>query len=147
MNASVVHEVHRIGEVLAEAPAAVLVDHRHLVVAEAIDVVLGQVELGVVDQELPHVGVPVRENQPAHIPLVGEIKAAVIVAGGLAVEEVEAVVVKAAARVVVDDVEQDGDAVDVEDVDQGLELVDLGVERTRRQRRLAARHEELIDPW
>ena len=55
--------MERVGQVLAELPAAVLVDDRHLVVAEAVDVILPGEERGVVDEELPDVLVPVGEDQ------------------------------------------------------------------------------------
>ena len=107
--------------------------------------VLLEVERGVIDQELPDPAVPVGEDQPAHVPLAGEVEAVVVVAGRLAVEEIKAGVVEAASRVVVDDVEQNGDPVDVEDIDQRLQLVDLAVERARREGGTTATLKELVD--
>ena len=63
--------------------------------------------------------------------LVGEVQAAVLVAGHLTIEEVEALVAEFAAGMVVDGVEDDGDAVDMEQVDDGHQLRCLALEGGR----------------
>jgi hypothetical protein len=77
-------------------------------------------ECRVVDQELPHALVPVGEHQAARPALIGEVQAVIVVARlGHPVEEVKALVTEVAARMVVDDIEEDGHAIDMQDVAHG----------------------------
>ena len=114
-------------EVLAEAPTvrgAIVVDHAHLVVAEAVHAVFVQEELGILDQEVPHLRLAVVEDESAGMAAVGEVEGVSVAArGGLAVQEVHALIAEIAARVVVDDVQDDGETVYVAQVDQRLELI------------------------
>ena len=125
MDTPILDEMDRIGEVLAEAPAAKPIDHGHFVVAEPIAVALAEKSIRVVDQELPDVLVPVREYLAAGPALGGKIKASVVVARRLSVVIIEALVVKRTPGVVVDNVEKDGDPVQVEKVNHCLHLADL----------------------
>ena len=133
MNALRVDEVDRVRQVLAHLPAAVLVDDRHFVVAEPVGMVFLEVVRRVVNQELADAGIPVREDLAADVPLVGEVEAAVVVTRRLAIEVIEAAVVEAAPRVVKNNVKEHSDPVNVKDVDQRLQLIDLGVERAGRR--------------
>jgi hypothetical protein len=81
-----------IRQILAEPPAAEAIDHRHLVEAESVGVVLVHVEAGVVDQELADLWLPEGEDQPAGPLLVGEVEAVVVAPLGDAIEEVETLV-------------------------------------------------------
>ena len=137
-------EPRRAGHVLAEPTAAVSVDHRDLVVADAVDVEFLQALLDVVDQELADILVPVGEYVAADPALVGEIQTAVVVAVRLAVEELDRLVVEAGARMVEHQVEQHGDAVQMQDVDHAAELIGRGAQLIERQRRLVRAGEERV---
>src|SRR5438105_15359709 len=108
---------NRGGELLAKAPAvwrAIMIDHAHLVIAKTVDTVFIQKKLGVLDQKVPYLRLGVVEHQPAGMTFVSEIERVSVAAfGRLAVEEVEALVAEVAACMVVDDVEQHGEAVQV----------------------------------
>ena len=103
------------------------VDHRDLVVAHAIDVILLDGGDGVIDQKLADVLISIGKYQAAHPTLVRKVQAAIVVAGGLAIEEVQAEIVKPATGVIVDQVEQDTHAIQMKDVDQALELIGAGL--------------------
>ena len=120
------------------------VDDRHFVEAEAIDVVFVEEEAGVVDEELPHLGLPVRVHQAAGPSLVREIETAVVVAVRLPVVEPDALVVEPAAGVVVDDVEDHGDAVQMEQIDQRHQLLRLAIEIGGAKRRKPVPSEQPI---
>jgi hypothetical protein len=61
------------------------------------------------------------------------------------VEVVDALGVKPAARVVVDDVDQDGEPIQVADVDERLALVHLAAELLRRERRMPLVVQQRVD--
>ena len=95
----------------------------HVVVAQAVGVVFLEKELRVVDEELTHFLFPEGETEAAGVANVAEVQAVVVVAPRHAIEEIEALVAKVAAGVVMDDVEDDGQAVQVGEVDQAAELI------------------------
>ena len=88
-------------EILAETPAvgrAVVVDDAHLIVAEAIDAVLVEKELRVLDEEVAHLRFAEVEHQSAGMSLVGEVqRIAVSAVRRLPIEEVQAFVAEVAA--------------------------------------------------
>jgi hypothetical protein len=57
----------RVGQVLAEVPAAVVVDHSDLVEPKPVHVVLVEEHAGVADQELADVGLSVVEDLPTRL--------------------------------------------------------------------------------
>src|SRR5207247_5720882 len=76
------------------------------------------------DQELSHPLIPISKDKAARQPLVGEIETVIIVPWRHPVEEIKAeIVLIKAARVVVDDIKQNGDAPGMAEIDQGAELV------------------------
>ena len=109
----------------AEIPAAAFRDHGHLIVTQPVDVILLQQRLAVVDQELPHLLFPKREDAPARVILVREIEAVVVRRVRLPIEELDALIVEAAARVIVDHVRDHRDAIEMAEIDERLELIDL----------------------
>ena len=113
----------------SNAAGPVVRDDPHLVVADAVDPVLLQEGRGVVDQELPDVGVPEREHQPAGPALVGEVEAVVLIAVAEPVVEPEALRIEPPSGVIVDEVEDHRDPVQVGEIDQALELVHAGPKR------------------
>src|SRR5271166_6131071 len=124
---------HRLRQVLAEFAAAIVLDHPHLVVADAVDAIFVQEEASIVDQELRNPLVPVCENLSAGPTLISEEQAVVQVAVGLAVIEPQAVIVEATAGMIVDKVEDHGDAVQMAEIDEALQLIDAGCELRRGQ--------------
>ena len=112
-----------------------LVDHRDLVVTQPVDVILLQQRLAVVDQELPHLLFPEREDAAARVILVGEIEAVVVRRVRLPIEEPDALIVEAAASVVVNHVRDHRDPVEMAEIDERLELIDLPGELGRGERR------------
>ncbi len=54
---------HGVREILAEEPPAVLINDGHLVITQAVEVIIPQMHAGVVDQELPHFRPTVIENR------------------------------------------------------------------------------------
>ena len=80
---------------------------------------------GIVDEKLPHPGVPVCEDETAGPTIRREVKAVVVVAVRIPIEEVQTLVAELAAGVVVDHIEQHRDAERVADIDQRLELSGL----------------------
>src|SRR5579864_327339 len=119
-------EAEGTGQVTAEAGARIAAEaeeHADLVVAKAVGVKFVQKEPGVVDEELAHVLIPEREGKAAGPSFVGAVKALVVVTVGSAVPEVDGVVVaEKPARVVVHDIENNGDPVEVAEIDKNLEL-------------------------
>ncbi len=81
-------EAHAAAQVLAEEPAAVLVHDRDLVVAQTVQVILGEQRAGVVDQKLPDLGLLVVEHQAAGVAVAREVLAARVVTWGLAIEKI-----------------------------------------------------------
>ena len=122
----------RRGEVLAEAPAvrrAVVIDDADLVVAEAVDAVLVEKELRVLDEEVAHLRFAEVEHQPARMSFVGEVQRVdVPAAGRLPIEEVQALVAEISSGVVVDQIENDGEPVKVRQIDERLQLVHLAAQ-------------------
>ena len=138
------HGPQRVRQALQEPPPAVGVDHRHLVEPEPVGVVLVDEEPRVVPEEPANLSFPIGEHEAARPPLVGEVEAPVVVSVRLPVEEIDALVAEIAAGMVVHDVENDGDAVDVEQVDDGHQLGRLAAELAGLERRPPARHEQLV---
>lgn len=97
-----------------------LVDHGDLIVAKSVQVVLVEQHATVVDQKLPDLLLPEREHQAARVTVAKEIQAVVVVTPRLSIEKVQALFIEAAARVVEHDVRDDGDAVEVTEVDERL---------------------------
>ena len=122
-----------------------IIDNADLVVACPIDVVLREKELRVLYQKIANTAVPVGENQAAGPTLVREVQAVIIVAVGLAVEEKQTLVVKSAASVVVNEIEDDGNAVEMEQIDQCLELVRTRSELLDCDRRHVSLGQQQID--
>ena len=89
-------EPDRARHVLATGPAAEALHVAHLVIADAVDVVLVDTENSVVNEELPDVRIPIGEDPASDIGLVCEIEAEVLVGCGLEIEEVDALGIKAA---------------------------------------------------
>src|SRR3954447_21499388 len=104
---------------------AVVVDDADLIVAEAVDPVLVEVELRILDQEVADLGLAEVEDLAAGMISSVEVERILRLAlgRGLAVEEEQALIAELSARVVVDDVEEDRQAVDVAEIDERLELV------------------------
>src|ERR1051325_11905613 len=86
------------------------VDDGHLIVADAVDVILLRARQRVVDQELADVLVTVGEDEAANPALIGEIQAAIVVAGRLAVEEEQARVVESTPGMIEDEGKEIGRA-------------------------------------
>jgi hypothetical protein len=122
----------------------------------------------IVQQKSPYVLVPQREGKAADKAFIGEVEALVVVVsatcigGEGAVPEVEALVVameqaawrdgcgdcvglRPSARVVVYDVEEDCDAIDVEEIDHDLELGDGWGDVGERHGREVPGGEEAVD--
>ena len=137
------------GEILAEAPSvrrAVVVDHADLVVTEAVDAVLVEKELRVLNEEVAHLGFPEVEHQPARVSLVGEVqRIAVPGVGRLPIEEVQAFVAEVAAGVVVDEIEHDGEPMKVRQIDERLQLVHLAAQILDSIARHSSGVEQLVD--
>ena len=70
---------HRVRQVLAEAPAALVLDHPHLIVANSIDPELGQKEPRIIDEKLRYPIIPIGEDLTACPAVIGEEKAVVLV--------------------------------------------------------------------
>jgi hypothetical protein len=121
--------------VLADFAPAIVLDHPHLVVAYPVDSVLAQEEPGIVDQELRDPLVPIGEDLAACPALIGE-ETMVQIAIRLAVIEPHAAIVEPAAGMVVDEVEDHGDAVQMAEIDETLQLIDTGCQLVRGQGRL-----------
>jgi hypothetical protein len=69
--------LQRRGEVLAEAPAmgrAIVIDDAHLVIAEAVEAIFIEEELGVLDEEIAHLGLAEVEHKPTGMAFVGKIE-------------------------------------------------------------------------
>ena len=146
---------HPFRQRAAEVPAVRLVggqESADLVVAEAVDVEFLDVEPGIVEQELTDIGVPHGESEAASAAvLVGEIETIVVVAAiGSAVEIVDTVVVELAVdgkttSMIVDDVEGNGDAIDMAEIDQRLQLSRRRSKVPELKRRLpASRAQQLV---
>src|ERR1043166_1851689 len=118
------------------------VDDGHLVVADAVDVILLRARQRVVDQELADVLVPVGEDEAANPALIGEIQAAIVVAGRLAVEEEQARVVESTAGMIEDEVKEHAESVEVQNVDDAFELVRPGQQLLTCNRRFAVRRQK-----
>ena len=94
----------------------------------------------IVDEKFRDIVIPQREGEAAGAAiLIGEVEAVIVVAAiGAAVHVVQAIVVeppidREAAGVIVDHVEDDGDAVEVAEVDQCLELPGSGLDVGKRE--------------
>ena len=70
--------------------------------------------------------VPVSEYQAAGKILIGEVQAVVLISVMKAIVEPQTPLIKAAAPMIVDKVENNGDAMEVSKIDQALELIDTG---------------------
>ena len=95
--------------------------------------VLAQEEPGIVDQELRDPLVPIGEDLAAGPALIGEEETMVQIAIRLAVIEPHAAIVESAAGMVVDEVEDHGDAVQMAEIDETLQLIDAGCQLVRGQ--------------
>jgi hypothetical protein len=77
----------------------------------------------IIEKIVTNVLIPHREGQTAGAALVCAVKTTIIISDRLAIEEVDAVIVPfEAAAMAVDDIECDGDAVDMAQIDENLEL-------------------------
>ena len=135
-------------DVLEEGPAGALIrvkQDAHLIVAESVRVVFLEVELRVIDEELTDFLPPQREAKPAGVAEVAEVKAVVVVALRQAVEEVEALIVEVAPCVIIDDIEDDRQAVQVRQVHQAAELVGGTFQMRGGERRVALGGEQGVD--
>jgi hypothetical protein len=83
---------------LAAGSAAEALHIAYLVIADAIDMVFVKAEHGVIDEELPDVLIPIRENAASDVSLVREVKTEILIGGGLEIEEVDALRIEAAGR-------------------------------------------------
>jgi hypothetical protein len=110
-------------QILAGCPAAVPVHDAHFVKPQPIDSIFLVEELGIVDEILLNVIVPIREHLPTRPALIREVQAVIRVAVGHAIEKPHAVVVKTAAGMVVHNIEKHSDAIDVTNIDQGSKLI------------------------
>ena len=109
-------------------PAAVIVDHRDLIVTKAIDMVFINKEAGVIDQELSDFVFPIREHQAAGMTLIGKVQTVVIVAVKGTIKKVNALVVTVkTASMVIDHIENDGQTIQVANINQDLELIHLSL--------------------
>lgn len=127
---------------------AVVVDHTHLIVSKSIDSILIQAEDRVVDQKLPNLRLAEIEHEPAGMADLGEIERIAVPPLGLtrlAIEEIDAFVSEIAPRMVVNDIEQNSHAVQVEEVDERLELIDFGAQLSRIERGLPLLLQEDVD--
>src|SRR5690242_602819 len=78
---------------------------------------------GIIEEIVTNILIPHREGEAAGTAFVCAVKAVIIISVWLAVEEIDAVIVAfEAAAVAVDNIECDGDGVDVAQVDENLEL-------------------------
>ena len=122
----------RGGEILAKAPAvgrAIMINDAHLIVAEAVEPIFLEEELGIVDEEIAHFGLAEVEHQPTGMAFVGKIEGvAITTRGRLPVEEEEALVAEIAARVVVHHIQEHREAIHVAEVDQRLALIHLAAQ-------------------
>ncbi len=129
-------------QVLAGCPTAEAVHDAHFVEAQPIDSIFLVEEFRIVDQELLNLVIPVGEDLAAGPALIREIQAVIGVAVGHAVEEPHAVIVETTAGMVVDDIEDHGDAVDVANIHQRAQLTVAAAEhvdaRIRRPDRRSA---------
>jgi hypothetical protein len=66
------------GKILAESPAAVVIDLVHQIEAKAINAILVVKEPAVIDQELANVLVPIGKGQTAGHSLISKIKTVVV---------------------------------------------------------------------
>src|SRR5579859_5175893 len=142
-------EAESTGHIAAEAAARITAEaeeHTDLVVAKAISVKFVQKETGVIDEELAHVLIPEREGQAAGPALVGTVKALVVVTVVRAVPEVDGVIVaEKSACMVVYDIENNGDSIEVTEIDKNLELRGRARDVRRCQWGKALRREQAID--
>ena len=125
-----------------------MVDHTHLIVSKSIDSILIQAEDRVVDQKLPNLRLAEIEHEPAGMADLGEIERIAVPPLGLtrlAIEEIDAFVSEIAPRMVVNDIEQNSHAVQVEEVDERLELIDFGAQLSRIERGLPLLLQEDVD--
>ncbi|MBN2196749.1 MAG: hypothetical protein JW751_28335 [Polyangiaceae bacterium] len=123
------------GELLAELPPAVVVDDRHLVIADAVDPVLRGHRLGVLDQEAPHGRGRVVEDEPAGPARRLEVRSVGVFLRHAKIDIIDALRVERAPEVIVDDIEEHRDPVEVAELDDGLELVDAALEDLLGERR------------
>ena len=121
--------IEREGEILAETPTVgrtVVIDDTDLIVTETIDAVFAQKELRVLNEEITDLRLGEIEDEAAGVSLVAEVqRVSMATLRRLAVEEVEAFITEVAACVIEDEIEQDGEAMDVTEIDQRLELIHL----------------------
>jgi hypothetical protein len=115
-----------------------------MVIPQSVDVALLQQRLAVIDEELPYLLLPEREYATARVILVGEIKAVVVRGIRLTIEELDALIVEAAAGVIVDHVRDHRDAVEMAEIDEGLELIDLPGELSCGERTKSLRREQPV---
>jgi hypothetical protein len=119
--------------VLADLASAIVLDDPNLIIPDPVDAVFAQEKTGIVDQELRDPLVPVGENLAAGPALIGEVQTMIQIAIRLAIVEPHAVIVEAAAGMIVDEVEDYGDAVQMAQIDEALQLIDPGHKLRRGQ--------------
>ncbi len=110
-----------VGDVLAEQTAmfaALVVNNADLIVAETVYMVFVEVEEGIVDEEAFYLILPIGKHQAAGPAAVGEIEAVVLVAPGLAVEEIQPLIGKTAAGMVIHHIQDHSDAVQMTEIHQ-----------------------------
>src|SRR5208283_3068723 len=140
-------EAHGARYVLAQfgSRRPIVRDDSHRVVADSVDPILLDEGRGVVDEELPDVGVRVSKHQAAGPALIGEVEAVVLIAVGRSVVEIEALRVEAAAGMIVDKIEDDGNAMQVREIDQAFQLIDARPKLFEGQRPGAKLGERRVD--
>ena len=119
----------RAREVLEERHRALVVDRMHRVEPQAVDVVMAQPAERIVDEEAPHLvgvgAVEVDGGAPRRVAIRPEVR------------PIAAQAVPDRAEVVIDDVEEDGEAARVAGVDEALQAVRSAVGCVRREQRRA----------
>ncbi len=106
-------------------------------------------EAGIIDEELPHAIAGVVEDKAARPAAIAEEKATLVLAPvarlRLAVVVGERAIVEATARVVVDQIEENGDSMQMAEINEAFELIGAGSDICEGDRRGAARLKERID--
>jgi hypothetical protein len=135
----------RLGELLAERAPAVPLDDPDLVEPEPVGVVLLEEHPRVVGEEGAHSRLGELEDAPAGPASGTEVEVVLRPGRARQVEVVDALGVQVAPGVVVDHVDDDGDPIEVEDVDERLELVDLPGQLRSGQRYAALVRQQCVD--
>src|SRR5690349_5480726 len=95
-----------------------IVDHTDLVETKSIDVIFREEKLCVLNEKVPHSAVGICEDQSTGPTLIREIQASVVVAVGTPIEKVQALFVKVATGMVVDEIEDHRNSIQMEKIDK-----------------------------